>query len=100
MMSILTLEPIALLCMHWIIMLLILTILEWTHSKEIENFIDKSTIVTNIFKIQAFDSVMCEYFCIGFINFILEGKSLTEFTNLFSSNNFKKWWYDFKLFCD
>ena len=33
---------------------------------------------------------MCEYFCIGFINFVFKGKTLTEFTNLFSLNNFKK----------
>ena len=33
---------------------------------------------------------MCGYFCIGFIYFMLGGKNLTEFTNLFSPNNFKK----------
>ena len=33
---------------------------------------------------------MCRYFCIGFIDFILAGKTLTEFTNPFSPNNFKK----------
>ena len=33
---------------------------------------------------------MCRYFCIGFIDFMLEGKTLTEIRNLFSSNNFKK----------
>ena len=33
---------------------------------------------------------MCGYFCIGFIDFILAEKTLTEFTNLFSPNNFKK----------
>ena len=33
---------------------------------------------------------MCRYFCIGFIDFMLKGKTLTEFTNLFSPNNFKK----------
>ena len=33
---------------------------------------------------------MCGYFCIGFIYFMLAGKTLTEFTNLFSPNNFKK----------
>ena len=33
---------------------------------------------------------MCEYFCIGFTDFMLAGKYLTEFTNLFSTNNFKK----------
>ena len=56
--------------------------------KEIKKFIVKSIVVTNIFRIQAYDSVMCGYFCIGFIDFMLAGKTLTEFTNLFSPNNF------------
>ena len=30
------------------------------------------------------------YFCIGFIDFMFKGKTLTEFTNLFSPNNFEK----------
>ena len=59
-------------------------------SKEIKTFINKSAIVTNIFRIQAYDSIMCRYFCIGFIDFMLAGKTLTDFTNLFSPNNFKK----------
>ena len=59
--------------------------------KEIKAFIDHSlSIATNIFRIQAYDSIMCRYFCIGFIDFMLAGKTLTEFTNLFSPNNFKK----------
>ena len=33
---------------------------------------------------------MCGYFCIGFIYFMLAGKTLTEFKNIFSPNNFKK----------
>ena len=33
---------------------------------------------------------MCGYFCIGFIDLIFKGKNLTEYTNLFSPNNFKK----------
>ena len=33
---------------------------------------------------------MCGYFCIGFIDFVLKDKSLTDFTDLFASNNFKK----------
>ena len=33
---------------------------------------------------------MCGYFCIGFINFMFKGNSLTDFTNLSSPNNFKK----------
>ena len=57
--------------------------------KEIKAFIDRSlSITTNIFRIQAYDSIMCGYFCIGFIDFMLTGKTLTEFTNLFSPSNF------------
>ena len=33
---------------------------------------------------------MCGYFCIGFIDFMLKGKSLTYYTNTFLPNNFKK----------
>ena len=59
--------------------------------KEIKAFIDRSlSITTNIFRIQAYDSIMCGYFCIGFIDLMLAEKTLTEFTNLFSPNNFKK----------
>ena len=58
--------------------------------KEIKTFINNKNIKTNIFRIQANDSVMCRYFCIGFINFMFKGKTLTEFTNLFSPSNFKK----------
>ena len=39
---------------------------------------------------QAYESIMCGYFYIGFIDFMLVGKTLTEFTNLFSLNNFQK----------
>ena len=34
--------------------------------------------------------MMCGYFCIGFIDFMLEGKSLLDYTNLFSANEYKK----------
>ena len=57
--------------------------------KEIKAFINNKNI-TNIFRIQTCDSIMCGYFCIGFIDFMLAGKTLTEYTNLFSPNNFKK----------
>ena len=58
--------------------------------KEIKAFINNKNIITNIFRIQAYYSIMCGYFCIGFINFMLSVKTLTEYTNLFSPNNFKK----------
>ena len=50
----------------------------------------RKKIITNIYRIQAYDSIMCSYFCIGFINFMFNGKSLTDYTNLFSSNDFNK----------
>ena len=55
-------------------------------SKEIKTFITNKNIKTNIFRIQAYDSIMCWYFCIGLIDFMLPGKTLTELTNLFSPN--------------
>ena len=39
--------------------------------------------IINIFRIQAYDSIMCVYFCIGFIDRMLAGKKLTDYTNLF-----------------
>ena len=47
-------------------------------------------IVTNIYRIQAFDSIISEYFCIGFIDFMLKSKRLLECTNLFSPNQYEK----------
>ena len=58
--------------------------------KEIKAFIFNKNIKTNIFRIQAYDSIMCGYFCIGFIDFMFKGKTLTEYTNLFSPNDFKR----------
>ena len=59
-------------------------------SKEIKRFIGHKNIKTNIFKIQADNSIMCEYFCIGFIDFMFAGRSLIDFTSLFSPYDFKK----------
>ena len=66
--------------------------------KKIKAFINRPSssasqnrnIKTNLFRIQANDSIMCGYFCIRFINFMLKGKSLTEYTNLFSPSDFTK----------
>ena len=58
--------------------------------KEIMRFINRKKIITNIYRIQAYDSIMLCYFCIGFINFMFNGKSLTDYTNLFSPNDFNK----------
>ena len=40
--------------------------------KEIKRFIGNKSITTNIYGIQAYDSIMCGYFCIGFIDFIFK----------------------------
>ena len=66
--------------------------------KEIKEFINRplssasqnKNIITNTFRIQAYDSIMCGYFCIGFIDFMLVGKKFTDYTNLFSPNDFRK----------
>ena len=59
-------------------------------STEIKKIINDKNIIASTFRIQAYDSVMSGYFCIGFINFMFKGNSLTDFTNLFSPNDFKK----------
>ena len=90
-MSALILEIIGLHCMCKIMMLLISILFGVEHiPKEIKTFINSKNIKTNNFRIQAYNSIMCGYFCIGFIDFMLTGKTLTEYTNLFSPNNFKK----------
>ena len=58
--------------------------------KKIKKFIINKKIIANIYRVQNYDSIMCGYFCIGFINYMFKGKSLTDFTNLVSPNNFKK----------
>ena len=76
--------------------------------KEIKTFIGYKNIKTNIFKIQAYDSIMCGYFCIVFFkiqeydsilcgyscivffDFMLAGKTLTDFPGLFSQDKFKR----------
>ena len=58
--------------------------------KEIKKFINNKNIIANIYRVQNYDSIMFSYFSIGFINYMIMGKSLTDFTNLFSPNNFKK----------
>ena len=53
-------------------------------TEEIKEFIEINDIKANIFRVQAKNSIMCGYFCIGFIDFILANKKLTDFISLFS----------------
>ena len=58
--------------------------------EEIKEFIGNKSIKANIFWIQENNSIMCGYFCIGSIDFMLGGKTLVDYTNLFSPYNFDK----------
>ena len=60
--------------------------------KETKNFIGNENIGTNIYKIEAKNSIMCEYFCIGFIDFMLKGKSLLDYMYVFSPNEYEREW--------
>ena len=56
--------------------------------KEMKRFIGNTkNMQASIFRIQTYGSIMCGYFSIGFIDFMLNGKSITEFTSLLSPNN-------------
>ena len=57
---------------------------------EIKKYIGNNDIKSNIFRIQPYNSIMCGYYCIEFINYMLKGKTLLDYTNLFSPNDFKK----------
>ena len=112
-MSTLILELISFLCMFMITIFLFRIFWCRTYTKEIKIFINRplssalqnKNITINFFRIQAYYSIMCGYFCIAFINFMLAGTTLTEFTNLFSPDNLKNIYiyiyiYNFKVFYD
>ena len=52
--------------------------------KKLKKLIGNKNITTNLFRIQAYDSIIYGYFCIGFIDLTWKGKSLLDYTNLFS----------------
>ena len=58
--------------------------------EEIKEFVGNENIIANIFRVEANNSVMWNYFCIGFIDFMLAGKKLTDFMNIFSPHDFEK----------
>ena len=56
--------------------------------KKLKNSLGTKALGANIFRVQASNSIMCGYFCIGFIDFMFPGKKLTDFTSLFSPYDF------------
>ena len=57
---------------------------------EILNKITDKSITHNIFRMQDNDSVMCGFYCMAFIEYILSGKTLLDYTDLFSLNDYEK----------
>ena len=58
--------------------------------KEIKTFTGNKNTITNIYRIQAYGSIMCGYFCIGFVDIMLKGKSLLDYINLFSPSKYEQ----------
>ena len=52
--------------------------------KETKKFIGNKNIISNIYRRQVCDSIMCGYFCIGFIDFMLKAKSLVDYAKFVS----------------
>ena len=57
---------------------------------EVLSKIKNKSISHNIFRIQSDNSIMCGFYCIAFIEFMLAGNTLLDSTDFFSSNDFKK----------
>ena len=78
-------------CMRMVIMWYVLITLELNiFRKKLEKIIDNRNIGTSVFRVQAYDSIMCGYFCIGFTYFMLRGKRLLDYNNIFSSEIYER----------
>ena len=82
---------------HWIALFCNKSEIIYFHSfgvehvpEKIKEFVGNKNIIADIFRAQANNSVMRGYFCIRFIDFMLAGKKLTDFTRLFSLYDFTK----------
>ena len=59
-------------------------------TKPIKKFIWNRNIKTNTFRIQANNSIVCGYFCMGFIDFMLAGKTLIGYASLCLPYHFER----------
>ena len=57
--------------------------------KKNKNFIGKKNIEKNVYRIQAYDSIKYGYYCIGFIDSMVKGKILLNYTNFFFPNKYE-----------
>ena len=58
--------------------------------QEVLNKIKDKSITHYIFRIQEDDSIMCGFYCIAFIEYMLPGKTLLYYTNFLSPNDNKR----------
>ena len=58
--------------------------------EEMKEFVENNNIKVNMFRVQSNNSIVCSYFCIGLIDFMLAGKKLADFTSFFSPYDFEK----------
>ena len=80
---------------HWIALFCSKSEIIYFHSfgvehvpEKIKEFVGNKNIIADIFRVQANNSVMRGYFCIKFIDFMLAGKKLTDFTSMLSPYDF------------
>ena len=63
--------------------------IECTPQEVLSKIKDKS-ITRSIFTIQSDDLIMCGFYCIAFIEYMISGKTLLDYNNLFSLNDCKE----------
>ena len=68
--------------------------------QEVLNKIKDKSITHNIFRIQNNESIMCRFYCIAFIEYMLVAKTLLDYTNFFSQNEYKNGKIIYKYFKD
>ena len=61
----------------------------WVIPNKIRKFIENKNVKVNIYGVWAYNSAICGYFCIDFIDFLLKGKRFLDYTNVFSPNGCK-----------
>ena len=62
-------------------------LIQYIPSEVLNKIIDKS-ITHKIFRIQGNESVMCGFYCIAFTEYMFAGKTLLDYTSLFSPSLF------------
>ena len=58
--------------------------------QEVSNKIKDKSFAHNIFRIVGNNSIMCRFYCDAFIEYLLAGKTLLDYTYLFFPNDYKK----------